>query len=149
MLDIEDDAIPSYEDDFILWLESQAAFLRTGRLELLDRENLIDELLSMANRDRRELNRRLEVLIAHLLKCQFQPDHKTYSWENTVDEQRRQIKLIIEDSPSLRSAVQRNLAGCYQHALRQAIRQTGLPASAFPQQPPFSVEQLLDDDFLP
>lgn len=151
MLDFKDEPNPPpvYENDFVIWLEAQAEFLRTGRLDLLDRENLIDELTSMANRDRRELKSRLKVLIAHLLKCQFQADHKTHSWEHTVDEQRAQVKLIIEDSPSLHSAVRGNLETCYQHAVRQAARETGLPASAFPAHSPYSVEQLLDDDFLP
>ncbi|KQW96993.1 hypothetical protein ASC94_09300 [Massilia sp. Root418] len=149
MLDFKNDAVPAYEDDFILWLESQAAFLRAGRLESLDRENLVDELASMANRDRRKLNHRLEVLIAHLLKCQFQPDHKTHSWENTVYEQRQQIRLIIDDSPSLRSTLPEKLDARYPHALRQAARETRLPASHFPSGPPYSVEQLLDEDFLP
>ncbi|WP_228893524.1 DUF29 domain-containing protein [Pseudoduganella aquatica] len=151
MLDFKDEPNPSpvYEKDFVIWLKAQADFLRSGRLELLDSENLIDELTSMANRERRELNHRVEVLIVHLLKCQFQPDHKTHSWENTVDEQRRQVKSILEDSPSLRNVLSSKLESCYQHALRLAARETVLPAKAFPQHLPYTLEQLLDDDFLP
>lgn len=149
MLDFKDDPVPAYEDDFILWLESQAAFLHADRAELLDRDNLFDELISMANRDRRELKSRLKVLLAHLLKCQFQADHKKHSWEHTVDEQRSQIRLILDDSPSLRSSMQNHLETCYQQAVRQAARETGMPAPSFPAHAPYSVEQLLDDGFLP
>ncbi|CAN7177062.1 DUF29 domain-containing protein [Pseudoduganella sp. LjRoot289] len=151
MLDFKDESLPTprYEDDFIIWLEAQAEFLRTGKLELLDRENLIDELTSMANRDRRELGSRLDVLIAHLLKCAFQPERKTRSWESTVHEQRRQIQMIVDDSPSLRPKLQAKLDASYPHALRRAVDETGLSASHFPPHCPFSVEQVLDDDFLP
>lgn len=151
MLDFKDESpsTPRYEDDFIVWLEAQAEFLRAGQLELLDKENLIDEIKSMANRDRRELKNRLELLIAHLLKRQFQPEHKIRSWDSTIDEQRRQIELIIDDSPSLRPTVQAKMDSCYPHALRKAAGETGLPLSHFPPQLPYSVEQLLDDDFLP
>jgi hypothetical protein len=149
MLDFKNDPVPAYGDDFIRWLESQAAFLRAGRLELLDSENLIDELISMANRDRRELNHRIELLIVHLLKCQFQPDHKSHSWEHTIYEQRSQIRLIIEDSPSLRNTLRERLEAHYPHALRQAARETRLPATQFPSRSPYTIEQLLDEDFLP
>jgi hypothetical protein len=36
-----------------------------------------------------------------------------------------------------------------QHAVRQAAREPGPPVSAFPAHTPRSIEQLLDDAFLP
>ena len=91
MLDLKDaaSASPDHDEDFVGWLDAQAAVLRTGRLALLDRENLIDELTSMANRHRHKAQSRLEVVLTHLLKYQFQPDHRTRSWQATLLEQRR------------------------------------------------------------
>lgn len=151
MLDFKNEtaALPAYEEDFVVWLDAQAELLRAGRLELLDRENLIDELTSMASRHRHEMQSRMGVVLAHLLKCQFQPDHKTRSWQATLLEQRHEIKLLMASSPSLRHVVTDKMAHCYQHARRMAATETGLPLAQFPQHSPYTVEQMLDEDFLP
>lgn len=151
MLDFKDEATasPDYEEDFVVWLDAQAEFLRAGRLELLDRENLIDELTSMANHHRRKVQSRIEVVLTHLLKCQFQPDHKTRSWQLTLLEQRHKIKGLIASSPSLRHVVTDKMEHCYQFARRMAATETGLPLTQFPQQSPYTAEQMLDEDFLP
>lgn len=151
MLDFKDEATasPGYEEDFVVWLDAQAEFLRAGRLELLDRENLIDELTSMASRYRHEMQSRMEVVLTHLLKCQFQSDHKTRSWLSTLLEQRHEIERLMASSPSLRYVVTDKMAHCYQHARRMAATETGLPLAQFPLQSPYTVEQMLDEDFLP
>ena len=44
-----------YEQDLNLWLETAIAQLKTGDLQNLDIDNLIEELEGLAGRDRREL----------------------------------------------------------------------------------------------
>ena len=151
MLDFKDEAAasPGYEEDFVVWLDAQAEFLRAGRLELLDRENLIDELTSMASRYRHEMQSRMEVVLTHLLKCQFQPDHKTRSWLSTLLEQRHEIERLMASSPGLRHVVTDKMEHCYQHARRMAATETGLSLAQFPLHSPYTVEQMLDQDFLP
>ena len=57
-----------YDSDLNLWLETAIAQLKTGDLQNLDIENLIEELEGLAGRDRRELQSRLKRLIEHILK---------------------------------------------------------------------------------
>ena len=57
-----------YEQDLNLWLETAIAQLKSGDLQNLDVENLVEELEGLAGRDRRELKSRLATLIEHLLK---------------------------------------------------------------------------------
>ena len=47
----------------MLWTKRQAALIRAGQFELVDRENIAEEIESMGSRERRELGNRLEVLI--------------------------------------------------------------------------------------
>jgi hypothetical protein len=61
-----------YEQDFHQWIEHHLTLLRAGRLNEIDVEHLIEELEGMAGRDRNELVSQLKILIAHLLKWQFQ-----------------------------------------------------------------------------
>jgi hypothetical protein len=96
--------ISLYESDLNLWLENEIAHLRAGDLHNLDIENLIEELEGLAGRDRRELKNRLRLLLEHLLKRLYVDMPQEFNgWERTIREQRSQIKIIFEQSPSLKS----------------------------------------------
>lgn len=138
-----------YDDDFALWAEQQANLLNARQFELLDVHHLVEELTAMVAHHRRELGSRLEVLIMHLLKCQFQPSHKSPSWLNTIDHQRGEISELVRDSPSLAPTIAQVAKHRYQRARRMAIRETGLRKEEFPAALPYSVQQLLDDEFVP
>jgi hypothetical protein len=93
-----------YDQDLHLWLETAIAQLKAGDLNDLDIENLIEELDGLAGRDRRELKNRLRVLLEHLLKRLYIDMPQEFNgWQRTIREQRRQIELILEQSPSLRN----------------------------------------------
>jgi hypothetical protein len=138
-----------YESDTLIWLETQIELLRTRRFDLLDLDNLIDELDSMAKHDRRSVAHRMENVIMHLLKCQAQPDHITGSWLGTIREQRYQLGRKLADMPSLRNALDGYIHDNYPHAVARAADETGLPRSAFPADCPYTANQLLDTEFLP
>ena len=138
-----------YEDDFAVWIEQQAALLRARRFDLLDLNNLIEEVESMGRSERYELKSRLASLLVHLLKCQFQPDHKTGSWLGTIHEQRMRILYRLEMSPSLTPLVQEYADHVYRRAAAQAADETRLPRSAFPPANPYTTEQLLNEDYFP
>ena len=76
--------------------------LRAHALEGLDWENLAEEIKSMGGRDRRELESRLAVVLLHLLKWQEQPALRGSSWRKTLRTQRREIRKLLQQSPSLR-----------------------------------------------
>jgi hypothetical protein len=141
---------PTYEQDFVAWLDDQARHARRGAVDALDLENIAEELEGMARSDRREIRNRLTVLLAHLLKYLLQPRRRSSGWRGTIGEQRIRIKSVIEDSPSLRSypggAV---LAECYAGARIQAALETGLQESAFPDLCPFDLDNVLDLGWLP
>ena len=138
-----------YDTDFNLWIEQTVNQLKNGDLQDLDRENLIDEIESMGSSDKREIKSRLIVLLMHLLKYKYQPKKKTRSWISTINTQRDEIELVLEDSPSLRLYLTENLPECYQKAIRSAVNETNLPKNTFPLDCPFSPEQVLDADYFP
>jgi hypothetical protein len=138
-----------YESDFNLWIEATAQLLREGRLTELDVANLIAEVESMSNSDKRALSSDLVVVLLHLLKWQYQPNKRTRSWEKTIAEHRRRIDECFESSPSLRNYFQQIFDKCYQNARKQAKIETGLSLKCFPGVCPFTVEQVLNEDFLP
>ena len=142
-------AAPGYEDDLVAWMENQIGLLRAHKFEQLDLENLLEELEGMVRHERRGLSSRVELVLLHLLKHQFQPSRRSRSWLLTLNEQRNQIADRVEDSPSLRRELQGYVDSHYSRVTKRAALQTGLLVSAFPATCPYTVEQLLDQDFLP
>ena len=138
-----------YENDFLLWIDKQVGLLRARKFEQLDLNNIIEEMDSMGKSLRRELESRLEVLIMHLLKCQFQPSKKSGSWLGTIHEQRSQLHRLLEENPSLRRDVAQRAQRAYASAAHGASLETGLPESAFPAEMSYSVNQLLDRRYFP
>jgi hypothetical protein len=139
----------AYDDDFFGWTMQQSDLLREGALSEIDLANLAEEIEDMGKSIRRELRNRMLVLLAHLLKWQCQPNLRSRSWSGTAKEQRRQINDLLAESPSLRPVVNQELAGLYSVARDKAADETGFPDTTFPAECPFTLEQILDRDFLP
>lgn len=107
-----------YEQDFVAWCEDTAAKLRNRDLENLDFENLIEEIESLGKSDRRELRNRLMVLLAHILKRMYINSPENFAgWEVTIVEQRKQLKGLLKDSPSLKPYLAEVFAEVYADAL--------------------------------
>jgi hypothetical protein len=138
-----------YEADYAQWCAEQGALLREGRLTDLDRENLAEEIESLGRSDKREIESRLKVLLVHLLKLQFQSKQMKEGWKSTVVEQRRRIRKLVKESPSLRSYPMQVLAEEYEYARSDAAGETGLPARVFPENCPYDIDEILDLDFYP
>jgi seryl-tRNA(Sec) selenium transferase len=141
-----------YERDFYAWTQEQAIKLRTGILTDLDLENIAEELEGMGRAEKRQLGNRLSLIIMHLLKMSIQSDklpHYGNSWRATIREQRRRVQGLLKDNPSLKAALDEVFAEAYQDAVDEAIRETNLPESAFPEINPFSLGQVLDRDYWP
>jgi hypothetical protein len=140
-----------YDTDFFAWTQHQAAALAAGHVSELDLANLAEEIESLGKRDRRGLRSRLEVLVMHLLKWGYQPERRQtgHSWSSTIRTQRRDIRLILEDSPSLRRQVPDMIEADYQDIRLNARDETGLPLETFPETCPWTAEQVLDQAFWP
>jgi hypothetical protein len=140
-----------HSQDFYAWTQQQAQLLKNGQLNLLDIESLIEELETMGANEKRTLMSRLEVLLMHLLKWQYQPTLQSRSWLLTIEEQRERISDHLADNPSLKNpdALQAALDKAYQYAVRSAEKETGLARSVFPKSCPYRLEQIMDIAFYP
>lgn len=138
-----------YEQDFNLWLEETVKLLKNRQLDLIDYENLIEEIESMARKDKRALESNLEQILMHLLKWQYQKNKRSNSWRYSIIEHRNRLKKDFRDSPSLKPYFDDVLEDCYQTAREFASEQTGLDIKTFPVDLPFTKEQVLDSSYLP
>lgn len=138
-----------YEEDFVIWVNQTAELLREGKLDELDIPNLIEEVEAMGRSEKNALISNLVVVLIHLLKYQYQSEKRTNSWLSSIREHRRRLKKSLQTSPSLRNYLQDNLAETYQDARDLAAIETGLDLDIFPQDCPYSVEQILSLNYLP
>ena len=139
----------NYESDFYAWANEQAALLRAGKLSSADIENIAEEIESIGRGEKRELVNRLDVLLLHLLKWQFQPGSRSQSWRSSIREQRIRLASHLKDNPSLKSKLDEAMGEAYQLAIIEAGRETGLPESAFPAVCPYAFDQAIGADFWP
>ena len=138
-----------YERDFLLWTQQQAECLRRGRWADLDIEHLVEEVETLGRSEQKELGSYLQVLLMHLLKCQYQPERRTKSWNNTLTNSRDKIHDCLEDTPSLQRLLQdlEWVQKYYRRACRDAAKETQQPLETFPSECPFTIEQILDPSF--
>lgn len=142
---------PDYETDFAVWAEHQALMIQGGIWEELDQEHLVEELEALSRSEHSELESRLEILITHLLKWQFDAasQNPRRLWRATIREQRHRLTRLFQRSPSLRPTLPAVLNQNYPHARLMALDETDVPASILPETCPWTLQQILDDNFLP
>jgi Domain of unknown function DUF29 len=139
-----------YDQDFLQWTQQQAEYLQKGYWDDLDIKNLVEELDALGRSEQRELGSYLQVLLMHLLKCQYQSEKRTTSWDITLSNYRDQMQDCLEDTPSLHRFLQ-DLAWVekyYRRSRRDAAKETQQPLETFPATCPYTLEQMLDPNFL-
>ena len=142
-------ATDAYRRDVAAWAAAQAEHARAGRLGALDLPNIAAELEGLNASERNEIESRLRVLLTHLLKTRHQPSRRTRSWLVTIAAQRLDIARMIRRSASLKRFPTECLADAYTDARKLAALETGLSLGRFPEACPFSIEQVLDEAWLP
>ena len=141
--------LASYDSDFHLWSQTQAALIREGRIAEIDLENVAEEIESLGRSDRREIRSRLEILLVHLLKWEFQRAKRKNGWKKSISEARRGIKKLVDESPSLQGFPEAVLSEEYKNARQAAAEETGLDEDSFPADCPYSIADILTRGFFP
>jgi len=137
-----------YEVDDSLWLEKTVELLREKKYDQLDLDNLIEELDDLGRERKNKVESLLRQVIIHLLLLQYwrsQYEWNAYHWEAEITEFRTQLKISL--TTNLRNYLNQKLDQIYQDALKYSQRKTRL--DNLPQQCPYSLEQLLDQDWFP
>lgn len=139
----------NYQKDFYAWTQEQADLLRSARFAELDLGHLIEELESMGASERRQLVSQLKILLAHLLKWQFQSHLRSRSWEATIKEQRLSLLDLLDENPSLKAIIDEQIAKAYRLARLLAVKETNFEEQCFPLDCPYSWQQIQDERFYP
>lgn len=137
-----------HQQDIILWSETIATLLRQGNFDQLDLTNLIDEVEDLGRRERDRLISAARLILHHLLKWHYQPHKRSRSWVKTIQRERVNIEMYLEDAPSLAQVLDAAwLTKVYRTARKDAAIETDLPLATFPLDCPYTWQQLLAPDF--
>ena len=144
--------ISLYETDYQIWLEQTLAQLRTRDFGNLDLKNLIEEIESLGKSDKRAIASYLMRLCEHLLKIKYWESEREaclQGWKLEVRNFRLQIRAILKDSPSLKTHLRENFLAEYQNGRKLFLDDSELDGTLIPEEPSFTIEQALDEDWLP
>ncbi|HAC63077.1 MAG TPA: DUF29 domain-containing protein [Cyanothece sp. UBA12306] len=138
-----------YEVDEHLWLEETIKLLKSKCLDALDIDNLIEELESLSRSEKAKVARFLELIIIHLLLCQFWAEESEYNlnyWKTKLISFRSQIERLL--TTNLRNYLENELPKIYRKSLKYVRQKTQFKVT-FPNNCPYNLQQLLDEDWLP
>ncbi|NET60224.1 MAG: DUF29 domain-containing protein [Symploca sp. SIO2E6] len=138
-----------YEVDNEKWLAQTIKLIKGKKLGDLDLEHLIEELEAVSRRDKFTVESLLEQIIRHLLLLQYWQEEYEYNanhWQAEIMSFRTQLGDYL--TQNLRNHLQKNQAKVYQKALKYVKKKTGMMIY-FPEDNPYTLEQLLSQDWLP
>jgi hypothetical protein len=142
--------VRAFENDYAEWAEDQANAIKEHRFTDLDFEHLVEEVRDLGISEHRALKSSFIRLIQHLLKWKYQADYRlknqsTYSsWYNSIGNQRADIIVLLATSPSLKPHIEEYMQWAYPHARREAVKDSKLPLSTFPETLEWSFDELMD-----
>ena len=137
-----------YEIDDYLWIEKTIKLLQEKKFNELDIENLIEELEDLGRERKNKVESLLRQIIIHLLLLEYWSKEYQYNsahWKAEITEFRFQINGIL--TKKLENFLANRLELIYQNSLKYTKRKTEL--NIFPQKCPYTLEQLLDEDWFP
>ena len=140
----------SYDQDVVAWSIDQARLLRAGLFHLADVEHIADEIEDVGKSEGRELASRMAVLLAHRLKWEFQPTHRSVSWKNTIREQQKKVFRRLNRTPSLRPELEKTdwIEDVWGDALTAAASETGMDLGSFPNVCPWLLFEVVSEDWM-
>ena len=140
-------AATAYVDDFHTWTRELRAGLRTGDLSSLDRASRVGEIEDSGGSQSADLVSILRVVLPDMLRFDRQSDTQPRNRAISTAKHRVDITDQLEDSPGLKSRLVEAAAKAYRVARLEAVGETGLPPTLFPEACPYTYQDIVDRPF--
>jgi hypothetical protein len=146
---------PRYDDDFYAWTQYQAEVLRSmpASDNRFDRENVAEEIEDLGKNERNAVRSELRRIVEHLLKLAHSPaNDPRYGWMRSIVDARETLEDRV--TGTLRRDIESSLPRLYRGARRQAelsLLEFGesRAANSLPAECPYTLDQILADDWYP
>ncbi len=138
-----------YETDDVQWLAETIELLKNRQFESLDVENLIEELEDLGSEKRNAVVSLLDQVIRHLLLLEYWKEESQYNashWQYEIYNFRLQLQRRL--TKTLYNYLASQLTSIYQGSLK-AVKIKTQESVNFPNDCPYTLDQLLDMDWQP
>jgi hypothetical protein len=153
MASIRNSSSNLYDLDYYAWLQEQVRALRERRIEDLDWENVAEEIEGLSHSEKRAVESQLVRVVEHLLKLEYahglSREYNAKGWRLSVKGARFTLQKLLKESPSLRRTLPEMLLDAYYSGRLAALRDPGFSEDELPPSCPWTLDQLMDDSFLP
>jgi hypothetical protein len=153
MASAESSAPDLYESDYYAWIQGQVRALRQRRIEEIDWANVAEEIEDLGKSEKRSVESHIARIVEHFLKLNYLPRRmkslNRRGWAISLREARRQLHRLLSESPSLRRKTREVFPHAYQGGRNAVLIAINVPESALPETSPWTLEEVLDDRFLP
>jgi hypothetical protein len=142
-----------YERDYYTWTQEQVRALRERRIEEVDWTNVAEEIGNLGKREKYALRSQLVRLLGYLLKFTYAREimwaNNARGWELSIRGARSEALMYLEENLGLRPHLPEIYRSAYRSARLEVMKALRLPDSAIPEAPPFALDEISEDDFLP
>lgn len=138
-----------YSQDYCQWIQETVKLLEQRNFQKLDLDNLIEEIQDLALNEKQIIETNLIVILKLLLKWQYQPEQRSGEIKASIRRHRYQILDDLKVSPRLKTYLSEIWLESYREARLQAADETGSAIATFPEQCPYTIENILNTDYLP
>ena len=142
-------AVLQYQNHWDEWLRQQAAMLREGRFNEVDRIAIAEELEGIVQSDEQALVSYLKQVMIHLCKLRYLKNRQPVRhWQAELTNFRGEIGEKFQNAysnPARQAAMQMRAWKTARKVLQHVLDPTD--AKSLPHECPFSLEQLRDDDY--
>jgi len=138
-----------YELDYLAWYETTLEQVKNNQLKDLDLDSLSEVLENLVRDTKKSGESYLKQIIIHLLLIEY--------WESEMINHRHwaaeiinfRDELEIDMTTNLQKHLSKEKDNNYRKAVKYVSAKTGLNKQIFPDQCPYTLEQLLDDNWFP
>ncbi|HML13709.1 MAG TPA: DUF29 domain-containing protein [Xanthobacteraceae bacterium] len=145
---ISDTGRVAYDTDFYSWSLEQARLVRQGDWAALDRDNVAEEIESLARGEFNKLEAAIRKLLVEILKWDHVPASRGRSSILSIDLQRIEIEELLSDNPGVRSRIPEAIARAYRRARLGAAKETELDEVVFPENCAYGFQEIVMREFV-
>ena len=138
-----------YELDYLAWYEKTLEQLKNNHSNELDLESLSEVLENLVRDTKRSGESYLRKIIIYLLLIEYWESEKINRCHWAAEIVNFRSELETDMTTNFKKHLDLVKENIYQKALKYVIKKTELNKTLFPIQCPYSLEQLLDDDWFP
>jgi Domain of unknown function DUF29 len=137
-----------YSTDFYSWSLEQARLVRQGDWAELDRDNVAEEIESLAREQFNKLEAAIRKLLVEILKWDHAPAARDRSSILSIDLQRVEIEELLSDNPGMRPRIPEAVARAHRRARLAAAKETELDEAGFPDSCAYGFDEIMRREFV-